>query len=257
MGGWSAWGRPSSCRRRPGTRDRRHESAGIRPRRPSPTRGRRPGQPWPDGSLTLKTDSLGSNRLRPVAGQTRDGRTWVRLLAVLFVVGLTVGILLLAPEAGALRGWGYPGIFVVSLLGNATLLLAVPYWLGVVVLGAALNPLWVGLWAGLGMTLGEITGWLAGYGGRAAIPQGRLYRQMARVMERYGVAAIFVLALVPNPIMDIGGMIAGATGMPVGKYLAAAWPGKTIRALVLAYTGLWGGEQIRAALEFLGGIFGG
>lgn len=174
---------------------------------------------------------------------------------MLFSLGVTAAILLLTPRAEAFGQYGYLGIFVVSLLGNATLLLAAPYWIGIVVLGATLNPLWVGLWSGVGMALGESTGWLAGFGGRAAIPDNQAYRRVSRWMERYGVVAVFFLALVPNPLMDLGGIAAGATGMPLWKYLLAAWPGKTIRALILAYTGMWGEDLVRVGLGQLYALF--
>lgn len=178
------------------------------------------------------------------------------LLALLASLLITAAILILSPRAEALRGYGYAGVFLISLIGNATLILAAPYWVGILVLGATLNPLWVGLWSGLGMTLGEITGWLAGYGSRAALPDNRTYRRVASWMERHGVATIFLLALVPNPIMDLGGIAAGAAGMPAWKFLLAAWPGKTLRALLLAYTGLWGSEVVRAALHWLRALLG-
>lgn len=107
------------------------------------------------------------------------------------------------------------------------------------------------------MTLGEITGWLAGYSGRAAVPMDQpVYQRVARWMERWGLGAIFVLALVPNPLIDVGGMVAGATRFPAWKFLLAALPGKTGRALLLAYTGLWGGQSLGAFLDWLRRLLG-
>ena len=68
-----------------------------------------------------------------------------------------------------LRGYGYLGVFLISLLGNATVILPVPSLAVVFAGGGVLNPLLVGLVAGVGEPLGELTGYLAGYGGSAVI----------------------------------------------------------------------------------------
>jgi membrane protein DedA with SNARE-associated domain len=48
-------------------------------------------------------------------------------------------------------------------------------------------------------------------------------------MERHGMLAIFLLAAIPNPIFDVGGLIAGVLKMPVWRFLLAAIIGKSIR----------------------------
>ena len=93
----------------------------------------------------------------------------------------------------------------------------------------------IGIVAGLGAALGELTGYMAGAGGKALIPQGRLYEQLHRFMRRHGMLAIFLLAAIPNPIFDVGGLIAGALQMKGWKFLLAAALGKSIRLGVTAW----------------------
>ncbi len=58
---------------------------------------------------------------------TQEQRTrWLRLLALVFAVGLTLFLYLNRHRVQHLQGYGYAGIFLVSLLTNATLILPIP-----------------------------------------------------------------------------------------------------------------------------------
>jgi membrane protein YqaA with SNARE-associated domain len=156
---------------------------------------------------------------------------------VLAAIGITVGIILLRDHIQEFAVYGYPGIFVISFVGNATLILPAPSFAVVFAVGGALNPLLVGIVAGLGATLGELTGYLAGVGGRYAIEKRRLYIRIERWMRKGGPLVIFLLALIPNPAFDVGGIVAGALKMPVWQFVLAAWAGKSIRFTLLALSG--------------------
>ncbi len=95
--------------------------------------------------------------------------------------------------------YGYPGVFVVSLLGNATIIFPAPSLALVFAMGSILNPLWVGIAAGAGEALGELTGFMAGYGGQVVVERYDIYHRFRRYMERYGLIAIFILSAIPNP----------------------------------------------------------
>ena len=129
---------------------------------------------------------------------------------------------------------GLLGLFIVSIIGNATFFIPVP-----VVVACAVAPAfgWIGtgLVNGIGSTIGEVTGYLAGYGGSAIIPQGALYKRLEGFMQRHGMFAIFLFALIPNPVFDMAGAISGALKLPLWKFFVAAGLGKTLRMLVGAY----------------------
>ncbi len=57
-------------------------------------------------------------------------------------------------------------------------------------------------------------------------------------MRRYGLWVIFVLALIPNPVFDVAGIICGVLRIPVWKFLLAAGAGKVLKATIIAYLGL-------------------
>ena len=48
---------------------------------------------------------------------------------------------------------------------------------------------------------------------------------------------IFLLGIIPNFFFDIGGMVAGATRMPLWRFILAAWLGKSIRLTIVAMSG--------------------
>ena len=86
-----------------------------------------------------------------------------RILIILVVLGISFAVFALRDQLVQLAALGYVGIFLVSLLGNATILLPAPSLVVVFAMGTALIPLLVGLAAGAGDALGELTGYAAGF----------------------------------------------------------------------------------------------
>lgn len=144
----------------------------------------------------------------------------------------------------ALEAYGYLGAFLVPLLCCATIIVPVPGLIVVFTLGAVLNPLLVGIISGVGGTLGETTGYLLGYGGRAAIENMALYRRVENWMRRWAPLTLFVLALIPNPIFDIAGAAAGALRVPFWKYLLYGGAGRLIKHTIFAFAGAWGLKSV-------------
>jgi uncharacterized membrane protein YdjX (TVP38/TMEM64 family) len=123
------------------------------------------------------------------------------------------------------------------LLGNATVILPAPSLAIVSVVGAVLNPYLVGLIAGAGSALGELTGYLAGYSGRAVVQDEKRYAQVSRWMQRHGLWVIFVLSVIPNPLFDLAGIAAGVLRIPVHHFLLACFAGKTVKTTLFALGG--------------------
>jgi membrane protein DedA with SNARE-associated domain len=168
-------------------------------------------------------------------------QTWItlaRILALIFVIAVSILIVMLPEEqVSQLEGYGYPGIFFLSILSNATVLVPAPGLLIVFSMGARVNPLWVGIAAGLGATIGELSGYLAGFSGQAIIENRQMYERMVGWMKKNGPLTIVGLAFIPNPIFDLTGIAAGALKMPVMQFLFWAMIGKIIKMLITAYAG--------------------
>jgi membrane protein YqaA with SNARE-associated domain len=178
------------------------------------------------------------SRIESIDSAAKRTRTRVlRLLALLLVIVATVAGVLWRDRVGRFVAYGYPGIFLVSLVGNATVILPAPSLALVFALGGVLDPILVGLAAGLGETLGELTGYLAGYSGQAVIENREIYDRLFGWMRKYGLAAIFFLSVVPNPFFDLAGIAAGALRFPVGYFLLSCWLGKTLKTTVFALVG--------------------
>jgi membrane protein YqaA with SNARE-associated domain len=167
-------------------------------------------------------------------------RRWTvgRILALVLALAITAGIFLGWNKFEQLGVYGYPAVFLVSLLGSATLVLPAPSFAFVFAAGAVFDPLAVAIIAGLGAALGEMTGYLAGYSGQGILEDRPLYRRIERWMHKAGARVIFLLAAIPNPAFDAGGIFAGILRLPVWQFILAAWVGKSLRFWVVAYAGL-------------------
>jgi membrane protein DedA with SNARE-associated domain len=175
------------------------------------------------------------------ATQARAGVNWRKVLprvgAFLIAVAITVAIFLAGDSIERVGRWGLLGVFIISLVGNATVILPAPSLALVFAVGGIFPPWQVGLVAGIGMALGELTGYLAGYAGSAVIENRARYEQIKRYMAKYGLLTIFVLSVIPNPVMDLAGIAAGALKMPVWQFLLACAAGKIVKNLGVAYLG--------------------
>jgi uncharacterized membrane protein YdjX (TVP38/TMEM64 family) len=168
-------------------------------------------------------------------------RNWQRIVqsaaVILLSAVITVSILVWHESMQDLGKYGYLGVFLISLMGNATVILPAPSLAAVFAIGAVLNPVLVGLVAGVGESLGEITGFLAGYGGRAVVENRALFRHLERWVRRYGLLVIFVLSVVPNPFFDLAGIAAGMLRLPLWQFVLSCWAGKTLKTVGFALAG--------------------
>ena len=164
----------------------------------------------------------------------------VRVLTALLVVATLVVALIFRDHLEELEQYGYVAVFLVGLVSNATLILPVPGLAVSSVLGSVFNPWIVGLVAGVGQALGELTGYMAGYSGQTWVDEHPRYRQLVMWMQQYGVFTIFLLALLPNPLFDIAGMVAGVLRVGVWRFLLSCAAGKVIKNVAFALAGYYG-----------------
>ena len=163
----------------------------------------------------------------------RDRRT--RLVAVAVILGVLAVVGVFRGLSATLDVVGYPGIFLISVIGSGSLVMPLPAIAGTCGLSVVLNPVIVGLISGLGEAIGEMTGYALGFGTQDMFKGRRFYRQARRWMERRGTLALFVVSTIPNPIFDIVGVAAGATRFPAKRFFFTVWAGKTIKGLGVAY----------------------
>ena len=139
--------------------------------------------------------------------------------------------------------WGYLGLFIVEVIGSASIIFPAPAFAINFILGGTpgFNPWLVGIVAGAGAALGEITGYGVGRGSREVIEK-KYEKWLTRTrkwMEDHGdFFIIFVFAATPLP-HDIVGIIAGAVNYPLKKFMLATLAGKIIAGLILAFAGYY------------------
>ena len=163
---------------------------------------------------------------------------WAPVIVVLAVTALSVLIFIERDWIRSLGVLGYPGIFLVGLITSAAMFAPMP---GLLVLGAAsavLNPFWAGLLFAMGAAIGELSGYFAGSAGRGVVKRSKWYDRMERWMKKYGGVTILVLGFVPNVLIDVAGMVAGALKMPWTTFLFWCFLGKLPKCLLITYGGL-------------------
>lgn len=169
------------------------------------------------------------------ARRWRIPHSYLRWLALAFVVLVTGVAILFQSRLPDLKAAGYPALFIVSLVGNASVILPLPVILAVCSGGAFLNPLLAGIVGGIGTALGETTGYLAGFSGSALAQRSRVFQRIHPWVRRRGWIVVLAFALFPNPLFDIVGLAAGALRMPLWQFLPATLAGKTIRSIGVAF----------------------
>lgn len=166
--------------------------------------------------------------------------TLARVLAFIFVIGLSVIIYMLRDQVSQLAQFGYPGIFLLSLISNATIILPAPGILFVSVFGAVFHPFWVAVAAGAGAAVGELAGYMIGFSGQGLAERSERYLRLLDWMRnhrRFTNLAILALAFIPNPFFDLAGVAAGTLKIPVFTFLLFTFIGKTFKMLLFAYAG--------------------
>ena len=134
----------------------------------------------------------------------------------------------------------YLAIFGISLVSNLTIVAPVPFALAIMVAASTKwNPAIIGLMGAAGGAIGELSGYYAGALGRKIAISENIpgYHRIHHWIQKYGMWAIFLFALQPVIPFDVGGLVAGATKMPLGKFLPANFAGKLIKYLVIVYGG--------------------
>lgn len=191
-----------------------------------------------------------TNQRQELGGVRSTKKRLLFLLALLVVIGITVALQLTYgrhPERLAeLKTHFYWGAFLISLIGNATIIfpgavLVILSNLGILLYASTglLGPLIVGLAGGAGAAIGETTGYIAGYSGREIIAKRRMYGRVEDWLRKWGALAIFLFSLVPF-IFDLVGIAAGVLRFPFWKFILICWLGRTILYVVFVSLAAFG-----------------
>jgi len=240
-----------------------------------------PGEPIPrtDHLLETAAESVARRAESPIDRFVLRATGWfaehktIRLVVavVALALALTPGVVLLARPnlTDGLAGFSYGGVFLMNLASTATFYFPVP---GLTLAAQTIIategdsssfPWLVGVAGGVGMAVGEITAYYAGYigaeivrgrefggSGRLRATVDRILRGINWLMNHWGMATLFVLSAVPNPLFEIAGLTAGSVRMSFRRFIVSVTAGKIVRGLILAYYGVNAFDWIENLIPF-------
>lgn len=145
-----------------------------------------------------------------------------------------------------LERWGYGGLFLITLLRSASVIIPMPGGGIVFAAGGLLEPAFgipapilVGLTAAVAESFGELTGYGAGVGGSTMITKRRLYKRVKGWIDDRPFSTVLAMSLFPSPLFDVAGLAAGAARVPIRKFYPALLIGKAIRGIAVATMGYY------------------
>lgn len=162
----------------------------------------------------------------------------IPLVTLLVVVAITAGIYFaygLHPERLAeFKNYAYGGAFLISLIGNATIILPAVVLVILTNMGVVLystigpaGPIIIGVVGGIGAAIGEMTGYLAGRSGRTIVLGHKSYARMEGWLHKWGAIAILLISIAPL-LFDLVGIAAGTLRFPVWKFVLLCALGRVI-----------------------------
>lgn len=132
-------------------------------------------------------------------------------------------------------------VFGISLAANASILVPVAFHASLMIAAVKyFNPALIALAASVGGALGEVSAYYAGRWGRKRIVQLENtpgYQRLVGWMDRYGPWGIFLISLQPVLPIDVAGLLAGVSRVPLWKFLLPCWAGKFPKYLLACYLG--------------------
>lgn len=158
------------------------------------------------------------------------------LLVSLALIG---GSFYFRDELSHFSSLGLLGIFIVNIIGSATLFLPAPAIASVVAGGFLYNPISVAIVSALGSAIGDMVGFLLGHSGKEIFLKKNSfwYKILKDTFHRFGALFIIVFSFIPNPIFDAVGIFAGVFSYSPIKFFFYVLVGRFLRNLLLAYLG--------------------
>ena len=149
------------------------------------------------------------------------------LISIVFVA---TGLVLWTTGTFNIETAGYTSIWFLAFIGAALVFLPVSALAAVCVAATVdLNPFLIAVVAASAEAVGELTGYLAGMGGKAVFERNRFYLRFKNLFSRYAALTLFFGSIIPNPLFDIMGVAAGSILYPVRRFLLLVFIGKTIK----------------------------
>ena len=161
------------------------------------------------------------------------------LLILILIIALSIPILMFIFRdffKGA-QSLGLFGIFIINLTSNLSPF-PEPGFVSVIAGGTIYNPIFVAAAAALGGSIGDLVVYIVGHSGRRLtihkLRKKILFQVLEDYFEKYGGYILFFASLIPNPIFDAFGLIAGIFNFSIVRFFLIMTLGRFLRFLLLA-----------------------
>ena len=164
-----------------------------------------------------------------------------------FLALILLGIILFLPvffqiRYHELRSFGLLGVFLLNLVGSATIFFPTPAFISVGITATQINPLLVAFIGALGAALGEGTTFLFGLTSNKFfnLEKHKILKKLKKIIHnKWGAVAILALAFIPNPFFDGIGILAGLSRYPIKRFLLLTFFGRFLRYIVIGYVSIY------------------
>jgi len=186
---------------------------------------------------------------------------WVGILSVGLTFTLAVLVIVYWQSFQDMAGYSYLGMFAISIIGGATVIIPVPSLALQFTMGAVLHPAIVGAVAGLGTGIGGTLIYLFGRSGRKLFFNAdfsmqkydnfitRLFSRLKGWTQRRGSLTVFFMSAALNPVFFPMAFAMGASRFKMWRFFVMCWAGNTVKSMIIAYLGYFG---LGSILRWLG-----
>lgn len=150
-----------------------------------------------------------------------------------------------------LQSYGYFGMFILGIVGNAVPFLTVPFLIPVFFIAGMLDPLLLGISVGVGSAFGKCVSYAIGRGGVRIFGEKKQneLKVFSELLGKYGAVAVYIFTFLPLPD-DIIIIPFGMAKYSFKKFFIALLAGKLTLALLVSYAGRYSIEYLTV---FIGG----
>lgn len=177
---------------------------------------------------------------------------WVGILSVILTVSLAVLVVVYWQSFQNMAGYSYLGMFLISVIGGATVIIPVPSLALQFTMGAVLHPAIIGAVAGLGTGIGGTFIYLFGRSGRKLFFNADfsiqkydnfIMRWLSRLTgwtQNRGSLTVFFMSAMLNPVFFPMAIAIGASRFQLWRFFTMCWAGNTVKSMIIAYLGYFG-----------------
>lgn len=152
----------------------------------------------------------------------------------IFVIVLSVFVMIYKNDIIQFSTFGYFGVFICCFLANASVMLPAPGLVVVLTASLAFNPFIVAMVAAFGMSLGECIGYYLGVTGKYVLKGDKYEKFVLESLMTRECSMVFLFAVLPFPVFDIVGILAGFCKMKLYAFISFCFLGKLIKSFFVA-----------------------